>query len=215
MRLKPYFTITLFLTAMLLVGCNQQDTSLNAPEIASVSLAPGDQPHNPGGGGGGAEEVTFTVTFSGDVAGEPYTWTRKLKAGGNIITTDPHEPIELGMTFFQDDKVVPGGGECFDAEAGTYAGPLLIGEGKKNEPGPAKVMFVFEANEVKYTLKMFGTFEDGAPWLPTVEISNTLALVAWEMGIEGNKFKDVACTGSTGEEFLTTVLVERVGALAG
>ena len=206
MRLKPYFSITLFLTAMLLVGCNQQDTSLNAPEIASVSLAPGgDHPHNPGGGGGGAEEATFKVTFSGNVAGGPYTWTRKLKAGGNIITTDPHEPIELGMTFFQEEEVVPGGGECFDAD--TYTGPMMIREAKKNADHTAEVMFVFEANDVKYTLEMFGDFVDG-PWLPDAGGTTKLILDAWEMGTESNKFKN-ACTGTGEEGFSTTVLVER------
>ena len=211
MRLKPYFTITLSLTAMLLVGCSQQDTSLNGPDIASVSLAKGGTKGPPVGGG--AEEATFAVTFSGDVSnatGEPHIWTRKLREGGNMISTPFDQPITLDMTFFQE--VVPRGGECFDAEAGTYAGPLLIGEGKKNEPGPAKVMFVFEANEVKYTLKMFGTFDAGAPWLLDVGNFTTLTFTNWEMGTESNRDRSIACTGvgSFSSASDTQVLVERL-----
>ena len=204
MRLKPYFTITLFLTAMLLVGCNQQDTSLNAPEIASVSLAPGGDPGKPGGGGGGGELATFAVTFSGEVSnatGEPHEWTRKLKAGGNIITTDPHAHITLNLDLkFAKDKV------CF--QSGPYIGPLLIGEAKKNEPGSAKAGFWFEANDVSYQLKMFGDFDDG-PWLPDVGNENLVTLSAWELETENNKVKN-ACTDVGEFSTTTTVLVERL-----
>ena len=217
MRLKPYFTITLSLTAMLLVGCSQQDTSLNGPEIASVSLAKGGTKGPPVGGG--AELATFAVTFSGEVTGS-HEWTRKLREGGNMISTPFDQPITLDMSFFQDPVLGLGG--CFNAEAGTYAGGLLIGEGKKNEPGPAKAWFWFNAKgtdgttDIVYMLRMYGTIEDPENWPPASGTTNTLTLGIWEMHIEGNKFKDVACTGSTGEEgFSTTVLVERVGALAG
>ena len=208
MRLKPYFTITLSLTAMLLVGCSQQDTSLNGPDIASVSLAKGGTKGPPVGGG--AEEATFKVEFSGDVAGGPLEWTRKLREGGNMISTPFDQPITLDMSFFQDPVLGLGG--CFNAEAGTYAGGLLIGEGKKNEPGPAKVMFVFEANEVKYTLKMFGTFDAGAPWLLDVGNFTTLTFTNWEMGTESNRDRSIACTGvgSFSSASDTQVLVERL-----
>ena len=207
MRLKPYFTITLSLTAMLLVGCSQQDTSLNGPDIASVSLAKGGTKGPPVGGG--AELATFAVTFSGEVTGS-HEWTRKLREGGNMSSTPFDQPITLDMSFFQD--AVLGGGGCFNAEAGTYAGGLLIGEGKKNEPGPAKVMFVFEANEVKYTLKMFGTFDAGAPWLLDVGNFTTLTFTNWEMGTESNRDRSIACTGvgSFSSASDTQVLVERL-----
>ena len=209
MRLKPYFTITLSLTAMLLVGCNQQDTSLNAPEIASVSLAPGgDHPHNPGGGGGGGEEATFAVTFIGDVSGDKHSWTQSISNGTKITNTPFGSEITLDMSFFSSL------GNCFQSP--SYIGPLQVGEAKKNEPGSAKAWFWFNANgtdgttDIKYMLRMYGEFEAGAPWLPTVGNSNKLSFNIWEMHIEGNKFKDVACTGSTGKEgFSTTVLVER------
>ena len=190
MRLNPIFTITLSLTALLLVGCSQQDTSLNAPEIASVSLAKG---------GGGAEEATFTVTFSGDVAGGPYTWTRKLKAGGNIITTDPHEPITLDMSFFSSL------GDCF--EFPPHIGPLIIREAKKNADHTAEAGFWFEAKGIDYELQMFGDFD--GPWLPASGTTTTVTLSAWEMGTESNKFKN-ACTGSENFDNITKVKVERL-----
>ena len=191
MRLKPYFTITLSLTAMLLVGCNQQDTSLNAPEIASVSLAKGGDKGKPGGGGG-AEEATFTVTFKGDVAGGPLTITRKLREGGNIITTDPHDPIELDLIFAVAN--------CFDAD--TYIGPLMIREAKKNADHTAEVLFFFnakgtgtdETTDIDYLLEMFGTIENPDNWPPASGTTNTVTFDAWEMGTESNKVKN-ACTG--------------------
>ncbi|TFB11901.1 hypothetical protein E3V55_02515 [Candidatus Marinimicrobia bacterium MT.SAG.3] len=210
MRLKPYFSITLTLTAMLLVGCSQQDTSLNAPEIASVSLAKGGNPGKPDGGG--AEEATFAVTFSGDVSnatGEPHTWTRKLREGGNMISTPFDQPITLDMTFFK--TALNNGGECF--KDGTYAGGLLIGEAKKNEPGTAKVMFWFEANEVSYLLEMFGNFVVEVPWLLDVGETTTVKLSAWEMETESNKFKS-ACTGNGpigNDTFSSTVSIKRTG----
>ena len=206
MRLNPIFSIALTLTALLLVGCSQQDTSLNAPEIASVSLAKGGTKGPPVGGG--AEEATFEVEFSGDVAGGPHTWTRKLREGGNMISTPFDQPITLDMTFFQK---VPGGGECFND--GTYAGGLLIGEAKKNEPGTAKVMFWFEANEVSYLLEMFGNFVVEGPWLLDVGETTTVKLSAWEMGTESNKFKS-ACTGNGpigNDTFSSTVSIKRTG----
>ena len=207
MRLKPIFTITLTLTAMLLVGCSQQDTSLNGPEIASVSLAKGGIPGKPDGGsdGGGGEEATFAVTFSGDVSGDKHSWTQSISNGTKIINTPYGSEITLDMSFFSSL------GNCFQSP--SYIGPLQVGEAKKNEPGSAKAWFWFNANgtdgttDIKYMLRMYGTFEAGAPWLPTVLDPNTLTLDIWEMHIEGNKFKDVACTGNG--TFSTTVLVER------
>ena len=210
MRLNPIFSIALTLTALLLVGCSQQDTSLNAPEIASVSLAKGGIPGKPDGGGGAAE-ATFAVTFSGDVTGS-HAWTQSLSSGAKWIGT-PYDMNPILNLVFAKDEV------CFPS-SGTYTGPLQIREAKKNADHTAEAWFWFEADgnddptttDIVYLLKMFGTFEDGAPWLPTVEFSNTLALVAWEMGIEGNKFKDVACTGNGpigNDTFLTTVSVVR------
>ena len=211
MRLKPYFTITLSLTAMLLVGCSQQDTSLNAPEIASVSLAKGGDKGKPDGGGG-AEEATFEVTFRGDVSdatGEPHIWTQKLSSGAKWIGT----PYDVNPTLNLNSDLL---GDCF--ESGPYTGPLQIREAKKNADHTAEAWFWFEADgnddptttDIVYLLKMFGTFEDGVPWLPTVGKSNKLTLDAWEMGIEGNKFKDVACTGGELFDNPTTVKVERL-----
>ncbi|TFB08719.1 hypothetical protein E3V36_07565 [Candidatus Marinimicrobia bacterium MT.SAG.2] len=100
---------------------------------------------------------------------------------------------------------------------------MQIREAKKNADHTAEAWFWFEAKgnedgtttDIVYLLKMFGTFDTEAPWLPTVDNPNLLTLDAWEMGIEGNKFKDVACTGVGEFSTTTTVLVERVGALAG
>ena len=205
MRLKPYFTVTLSLTAMLLVGCSQQDTSINAPEIASVSFAPGGIPGKPDGGGGETKEATFAATFSGEVSGDKHTWTQNISNGTKITNTPYGSEITLDMSFFS-----PQLGNCF---SGTYVGPLQVGEAKKNEPGSAKAWFWFNANgtdgttDIVYMLRMYGTLADPENWPPTVGDSNTLTLTIWEMHIEGNKFKDVACTGNG--NFSTTVLVER------
>ena len=207
MRLKPYFTITLTLTAMLLVGCSQQDTSLNGPEIASVSFAKGGIPGKPGGGSdvGGGEEATFAVTFSGDVSGDKHSWTQSISNGTKIINTPYGSEITLDMSFFSSL------GNCF--QSSSYIGPLQVGEAKKNEPGPAKVLFFFNADgtdgttDIVYELRMYGTLADPENWPPAIGTPNTLTFDIWEMHIEGNKFKDVACTGNG--TFSTTVLVER------
>lgn len=202
MRIKPIFTITLSLTALLLVGCSQQDTSPSAPEIASVSLVKGG---NGGGGGkpdgGGAAEATFAVTFSGDVRGS-HKWTQTLSSGASWIGTPYNVNPTLDLVFAEAN--------CFDEP--TYTGPLQIREAKNNADHSAEAWLWFEAKgtdeetNIVYLLKMFGNFD--GPWLPDVGETNTVTLDAWEMGIEGNKYKSIACTDN--DLFSASVLVERL-----
>ena len=209
MRLNPIFSIALTLTALLLVGCSQQDTSLNGPEIASVSLAPGGIPGKPDGGsdGGGGEEATFVVNFSGEVSGEDHSWTEKISSGSKFIATDPHDHIELDLVFAVAN--------CFDAD--TYIGPLMIREAKKNADHTAEVLFFFnakgtgtdETTDIDYLLEMFGTIKDPDNWPPASGTTNTVTFDAWEMGTKSNKVKN-ACTGIGFFDNITKVEVKRL-----
>ncbi|MFQ5917519.1 MAG: hypothetical protein ACE5I0_06890 [Candidatus Binatia bacterium] len=132
----------------------------------------------------------------------------KPQFGCKTIGTGYGEGITLHLTEFQ-------GKDCSIA-AGWYGGPydghLLIGEAKenKNDPGPAKAWFWFEADGVSYLLKMYGEFGLNDPW-PLVAIgqTNTLTLIGWVMTTEGKGSKSIACTGSGGFSTSTQIVVER------
>ena len=160
-----------------------------------------------GGKGGKGTPASFTVTFSGDVAGTDCSGNRITERSNQIVINS----VELDLGFFFAEFVE--GDICF--APGFHTDVMAISEQKD---GSILADFYFDASTVtgdpiRYRLQMFGEKVEGG-WIPANGDDNStiidLTAPGWEMGTDTKGPRKNACTGSGTFNLVTTLEVARV-----
>ncbi len=175
-----------------------------------------DPEHSHGGDDG--EEVTYSVTISGDVDGQSGddNWVGGF-AGKNSIGLNDAPPDELdvggftNLNFFtlESSPFGPEGAICFGTSTTIHQAVVKRGKG-----GRAEATFWFDgrtrdnADPVGYSLHLFGMFNPDIEWLP-VNDTHDIVMMDWRTGVTnvGQNIKSRSCIGEGEEDDDFTVAI--------
>ena len=189
-------SVALLSTAFLL-GCQDQGSGPVGPEVAPQFNRPTNGVHNHGGDNGPPppeEGGSFTATYAGDVSG---VFSLGGPQSGKLILNSPNAPDPVTLS-----------GPLLDLRC--FSNPPFDALAGVDESGRMQMFFTAEGtdgSEVKYVLAIFGALEDGAPWPPTLAVSNEITGGTFTLEKGNGPGKKVACEGSGILDFTAVVEV--------